>query len=167
MLRQHITCQFDRRHTSPVINACGPKALHPAPPVGLRHRRLATWQHRVFAWAGSKDVRNMVRTRVGSGPPPGLQQGLGTPPRISGPCCERLGPHTGRSGTHLGGPVCTSRRSWTLPRGSGCVSRGSTFSRGGPNPLLTPWSILSFLATWRPWSRPRCGVRYCLPRDYG
>jgi hypothetical protein len=36
-----------------------------------------------------------------------------------------------------------SQRSWTLPGGLGRVSRGPVFSRGGPDPLLTPWSILS------------------------
>jgi hypothetical protein len=49
MLRRHITCQFDRRRSSPVINARGPEALRLAPPVGLRHRQLVTWQHRVSA----------------------------------------------------------------------------------------------------------------------
>jgi hypothetical protein len=49
MLRRHITYQFDRRHASPAINARGPEALRLAPPVGLRHRQLATWQHRFSA----------------------------------------------------------------------------------------------------------------------
>jgi hypothetical protein len=45
-----------------------------------------------------------------------------------------------------------------------CI-QGPAHSRGGPDLLLTPWSILSFLATWRPWSHPRGGVRCCSPRD--
>jgi hypothetical protein len=49
MLRQHITCQFDRRRASPAINVHGPEALRSAPPVGLRHRKLVTWQHGVSA----------------------------------------------------------------------------------------------------------------------
>jgi hypothetical protein len=49
MLRRHITCQFDRRRASSAINARGPEALRKAPPIGLRHRQLATWQHRVSA----------------------------------------------------------------------------------------------------------------------
>jgi hypothetical protein len=48
----------------------------------------------------------MVRTRVGSGPPPGLEQGPGTLcPRIPGPCREWPGPHTEGSGTHPRGSV--------------------------------------------------------------
>jgi hypothetical protein len=78
-----------------------------------------------------------------------------------------LGPTQGDPRPISGVRSVLSRRSWTLPGGLGCVPRGPAFSRGGPDPLLTPWSILSFLATWWPWSRPRCGVRYCLPRDYG
>jgi hypothetical protein len=42
-----------------------PEALRQAPPVGLRHVQLATWQHRVSAWAGSKSVCGQVRTRLG------------------------------------------------------------------------------------------------------
>jgi hypothetical protein len=49
MLRRHITCQFGRRRALPAINASGLEALRPAPPIGLRHEQLATWQHRVSA----------------------------------------------------------------------------------------------------------------------
>jgi hypothetical protein len=42
-----------------------PEALRQAPPVGLRHVQQATWQHRVFAWAGSRSVCGKVRTRLG------------------------------------------------------------------------------------------------------
>jgi hypothetical protein len=45
-----------------------------------------------------------------------------------------------------------------------CIQGSGTFP-WGPDLLLTPWSILSFLATWRLWSRPRGGVRCCSPRD--
>jgi hypothetical protein len=49
--------------------------------------------------------------------------------------------------------------------GSDCISRGPALSHGGPDSLLTPWSISLSLATWRPRSRPRGGVRRCcLPR---
>jgi hypothetical protein len=44
MLRRHITCQFDRRRASPAINVRGLEALRSAPPVGFRHRQLATWR---------------------------------------------------------------------------------------------------------------------------
>jgi hypothetical protein len=42
------------------------------------------------------------------------------------------------------------QRSWTSLGSPGYVSRGPTLSRGGPDPLLTPWSMSSPLATWRP-----------------
>jgi hypothetical protein len=43
--------------------------------------------------------------------------------------------------------------------------RGPALPRGGPDPLLIPWSISSFLAAWRLESRPRGGVGRYLPRD--
>jgi hypothetical protein len=49
MLRRHITCQFDRRRASPAINARGPEALRPAPPVGLRHGQLALYHNTKLA----------------------------------------------------------------------------------------------------------------------
>jgi hypothetical protein len=58
-----------------------------------------------------------------------------------------------------------SRGSWTLPGGLVYMYRGTTLSHGGPDPLLTSWSISSSLATWRPRSRPHGGVGCCSPRD--
>ena len=70
-----------------------PEPLRQAPPAGLRHGRYATWQHRASAWAGSGCVHGMVRTRVSSGPLPGLNQGLGILLLgISGPYWEWSGP---------------------------------------------------------------------------
>ena len=46
----------------------------------------------------------------------------------------------------------------TVFGGPGCVYRGPAFPRGGPVQLIAPWDISSFLAMWRPWSRPRGGV---------
>jgi hypothetical protein len=73
----------------------------------LTSRVRATQQHRVSAWAGSRSVYDKVRTRVGSGPSPGFDQGPGILcPRILGPCCEWSGPHTEGSGSHPMGLVC-------------------------------------------------------------
>jgi hypothetical protein len=52
-----------------------------------------------------------------------------------------------------------------LTRRSGLYVQGSGTSPSGPDPLLISWSISSFLAAWRPGSRPRGGVRRYLPRD--
>jgi hypothetical protein len=67
------------------------------------------------------------------------------------------------------GPVPGVRaRPWrfgTLPGGPVRTFGGPALSYGGPDPLLISWSLSSFLATWRPRSRPRGGVGCCLPHD--
>jgi hypothetical protein len=104
----------------------GSKALCQAPPTGLRHGQSATWQHRVSAGARSGSVRGMVRTRVGSGPPPGLDQGLGILCLgILGPCCEWSGPHTEGSRTRPRGLGLHPWGSRTSPRGPVYIYRGS------------------------------------------
>jgi hypothetical protein len=50
-------------------------------------------------------------------------------------------------------------------RRSGPDMQGSGTFPWGLDPPLIPWRILSSLAMWRPWSHPRGGVGYCLPRD--
>jgi hypothetical protein len=80
-----------------------------------------------------------------------------------------LGPHCGRSGPHTGGggpdPILGVRsvHVGVLDQlgGPDCISRGPALSHGGLGSLLTPWSISLSLATWRPRSRPRGGVRRC------
>jgi hypothetical protein len=143
----------------------GPEALRQAPLAGLRHGQWATWQHRDSAWAGSKSVHGMVRTHVGPDPALSwtrsgytLSQNLGTLPWVA-------------RTLHRGGPRPVPRvraRLWrfrTLPGGPVRTYRGPTLSHGGPDPLLISWSIPSSLATWRPESRPRGGVRCCSSRD--
>jgi hypothetical protein len=96
----------------------------------------------------------MVRTRVGSGPPPDLDQGLGILcARTLGPCCEQPGPcPAGGGGVRGLVPGVRARlwRFWTLPGGPVHTHRGPTLSHGGPDPLLISWVISSFL-------RPRGG----------
>jgi hypothetical protein len=80
-----------------------------------------------------------------------------------------LGPHCGRSGPHTGGggpdPILGVRsiHVGVLDQlgGPDCISSGPALSHGGLGSLLTPWSISLSLATWRPRSRPRGGVRRC------
>ena len=63
----------------------------------------------------------MVRTRVGSGPPPDLDQGLGILcARTLGPCCEWPGP---------------------CPGGSESSSQGSGHACGDSGPYLGVWSV--------------------------
>jgi hypothetical protein len=52
-----------------------------------------------------------------------------------------------------------------LTWGSGPCIQGSVTFPWGPYPLLISRGISSFLATWRPWSYPRGGVRYRSPCD--
>jgi hypothetical protein len=78
-----------------------------------------------------------------------------------------LGPHCGRSRSHTGGPDpilgvrSVHMRVLDQLGGPDCISRGPTLSHGGPDSLLTPWSISLSLAMWRPRSRPSGGVRRC------
>jgi hypothetical protein len=50
-------------------------------------------------------------------------------------------------------------------RTSGCSEGLERRVASLPSPQQTPWSISSPSATWRPRSRPRGGVRPCLPHD--
>jgi hypothetical protein len=78
----------------------------------------------------------------------------------------------------MGGPDPTQRGLGPVPgvrfvpaevldpalRSGPCMQGSDTFP-WGPDPPLISWRILSSLATWRPWSRPRGGVGCCFPRD--
>jgi hypothetical protein len=101
----------------------------------------------------------MVRTRVSSGAPPGLGQGLGILcPRILGPCCEWPGPCTEGFGTRPRGPgtpvevLDLARRSGPYVQGSGTFPWGS-----GPSVDILEYIVLSGhvatleLSTW--WGR--------------
>jgi hypothetical protein len=80
--------------------------------------------------------------------------------KVLGPHCGRFGPHTGGGGVRI---PFWSVHVGVLDQlgGPDYISRGSVLSHGGPDSLLTPWSISLSLATWRPRSRPRGGVRRC------
>jgi hypothetical protein len=73
------------------------------------------------------------------------------------PTQRGLGPVPGIRVAPVGVPV--------LSQGSVYMYRGPELSHGGPDPLLTSWSISSSLATWRPRSHPRGGVGCCSPCD--
>jgi hypothetical protein len=101
----------------------------------------------------------MVRTRVGSGPPPDLDQGLGILcSGIPGPCCDWPGPYTGGSRTHPRGPG-TLVEVLDLTRRSGPYVQGSdTFPWGsGPTVDILEYFIFSgHVATREPpmwWGR--------------
>jgi hypothetical protein len=101
----------------------------------------------------------MVRTRVGSGPSPDLDQGLGIPcSGIPRPCCEWPGPCTGGSETRPRGSG-TPVEVLDLTRRSGLyVHRSGTFPWGsGPTVYILEYIVLSGhvaaleLSTW--WGR--------------
>jgi hypothetical protein len=113
MLRQHITCQFDRRRALSAINAedARPRGLTSGSTRWLTSRAVG---HMVesglrlgrgaVAYAG-RSTLGWAWTRVGTGPLPDLEQGLDILcPRVPGPGCGRPGPHTEGSGTCPGGP---------------------------------------------------------------
>jgi hypothetical protein len=107
----------------------------------------------------------MVQTRVSSGPRLALIKAWvffaseSRDPAVSGPDPTQRGQ----------GPVPGVRfvpvEVLDLARRSGPYMQGSDTFPWGPDPLLIPWRILSSLATWRPWSRPRGGAGCCSPRD--
>jgi hypothetical protein len=79
MPMRHIACQRDGQAARLIRN---------------KYRGRATRRPYVSAW-----------TRVGTGPLPDLEQGIGILcPRVLGPGCGRPGPHTEGSGTRPGGP---------------------------------------------------------------
>jgi hypothetical protein len=101
----------------------------------------------------------MVRTRVSSGPPPDLDQGLGILcPGIPGPCCEWPGPCIGGSVTRPRGPstpvevLDLTRRSGPYVQGSGTFPWGS-----GPTVDILEYIVFSgHVATREPstwWGR--------------
>jgi hypothetical protein len=98
----------------------------------------------------------MVRTRVGSGPPPDLDQGLGILcARTLGPCCERPGPCPGGPGARPTGSG-TLVVILDLTRGSSPCIQGSDTFPWGPRPTVDiQWYIVFFghaaaleLSTW-------------------
>jgi hypothetical protein len=88
-------------------------------------------------------------------------------PRISGPCCERPGPHTEGSGSHPRGPVCTRRGPGPYPEaqtiytgvrhlrmGSGpdgdALECAVLWTRGGTGPAQVVGSVLLLAQSSRP-----------------
>jgi hypothetical protein len=131
MLRRHITCQFDRRRASSVINAEDTR------PRGLTSGTARWLMSRAAGYVAATGLRlsgEQWHTRYGPDTcrlrtPPGLGQGLGIIcPGISGPCCEWPEPCIGGSGTRPKGPgtpvevLDLARRSSPYIQGSGTFS---------------------------------------------
>jgi hypothetical protein len=101
----------------------------------------------------------MVRTRVSSGPPPALDQGLGILcPRIPGPCREWPGPCTGGSETRPTGPGMTVEVLDLTRRSDPYVQGSDTFPWGsGPTVDILEYIVFSgHVATREPttwWGR--------------
>jgi hypothetical protein len=157
MLRQHITCQFDRRRALSAINA------EDARPRGLTSGSARWLTSRAAGHVAASGLRlSGEQRRMRYGPdtcrlwtPLALTKVwvLFVPeprdPVVSGPDPAQGGPGT---------PV----EVLDLTRRSGSYVQGSGTSHGGLDPLLMPWSISSFLVTWWPLSRLRGGVGCCL-----
>jgi hypothetical protein len=163
MLRRHIACQWSGQAALFIYIKCrGCVAqrtyvrLHPLSYVtGGRPRgsigSLPVWGAEAYTtWPGHVSAPDpclgLIKARVPPtpvfrdpvwawpGPPPPPPRGPGPVPGVWFVPVEVLG---------------LAWRSGLCIQGSGTE---------GPDPLLTPWSISSPLATWRPWSHPRGGV---------
>jgi hypothetical protein len=156
MLRRHIACQQGGQAARPLCNKCRDRAAQ-RPYVRLHPLAYVT---------GSKP-----RGSIGSPPERGAQAHKIKPRHASVPdlclCqgipCPRTSLWVAR--TLLGGiqtpskgPGTLTWESRTVFGGPGCAYRGLMLPRGGLVQLIASWDISSFLATWRPWSRPRGGV---------
>jgi hypothetical protein len=169
MLRQHITCQWNRQAAHLIRNKCSCRMAE-RPYVRLRPLAYVTGS-RPRGSIGSPPERRAEAYTVWSGhvsaPDPRLALIKAwvffvlesRDPAVSGPDPTQGGP----------GPVPGVRFApmevLDLARRSGLYIQGSVTFSWGPNPLLIPWSISSSLAKWRPWSRPRDGIGCCSPRD--
>jgi hypothetical protein len=163
MLRPHIACQRDRQAAHLIRNKCRGRVTR-RPYVRLRPPAYVT-RSRPRGSIGSPPGRGAVVQADRSAPDPRLGP-------VQGPCMFRPGTLLCVARTlHRGGPgpILEVRarpwRPWTLLGGPVCTYRGLALPHGGPDPLLIPWSTSSFLAAWRPGSRPCGGVGYCLPCD--
>jgi hypothetical protein len=168
MLRRHIACQA----THLVRNKCRDRATQ-RPYVRLRPLAHVTGS-RPRGSIGSPPERGSevyaVWSRHVSDPDPRLtliKAWVSFAPESRDLAVSGPDPAQGGVRGLVPGVRARSWRYWTLPGGPVCTHRGPALSHGGPDPLLISWGILSFLATWRPWSCPRGGVRYCSPRDQG
>jgi hypothetical protein len=162
MLRRHIACLQGGQAARPLHNKCRDRAAQ-RPYVRLRSLAYVTG--------------NKPRGSIGSPPERGAQAHRIKPGHVSvpDPCLGQGIPYTGTSlwvaRTLLGGiqtpskgPGTLTWESRTVFGGPGCAYRGPVLPHRGPVQLIAPWDISSFLATWRPWSRPRGGVGCCSPR---
>ena len=162
MLRRHIAFQQGGQAACPFRNKCRDRPAQ-RPYVRLRSLAYVTG--------------NKPRGSIGSPPERGAQAHRIKPGHMSvpDPCLGQGIPCPGTSlwvaRTLLGGirtpskgPGTLTWESRTVFGGPGCAYRGPVLPRGGPVQLIASWDISSFLATWRPWSRPRGGVGCCLPR---
>jgi hypothetical protein len=70
-------------------------------------------------------------------------------PGTLGPHCGWPGPHTGGVRLPFQGSGLHTWRSWTNLESPDCISRGPTFSHGGPDLLLMRWGISPSLDAWR------------------
>jgi hypothetical protein len=161
MLRRHIACQQGGQAARTLRNKCRDPAVQ-RPYVRLRPLAYVT---------GNKPCDS-----IGSPPERGAQAHKIKPRHMSipDPCLGQGIPYPGTSlwvaRTLLGGirtpskgPDTLTWESRTVFGGPGYVYRGPVLPHGGPIQLIAPWDISSFLATWRPWSRPRGGVGCCSP----
>jgi hypothetical protein len=169
MLRRRIACQWSGQAARLIRIKCRGRVAHRpyvrlrplAYVMGSRPRgsigSLPEWGVEAYtAWLGHVSAPDprlfLIKARV-------LFVPESWDPAVSGPNPTQRGP----------GPIRGVRlvpvEVLELTQRSGPYIQGSGTSHGGPDLLLIPWRISTFLVTWRPWSCPRGGVGRCSPRD--
>jgi hypothetical protein len=162
MSRRHITYQWNGQAARFICNKCRSRAAQ-RPYIRLRPLAYVT-SSRPHGNIGSPPERGAEAHTVWSGhvsaPDPRLALikawvffvPESRDPTVSGLNLTQRGP----------GPIQGVR---SVPVEVLDLTWGSGTLPWGSDPLLIPWRILSFLATWRLWSCPCGGVGYCSPRD--
>ena len=161
MPRGHIACQQGGQAARPLRNKCRDRAVQ-RPYVRLRPLAYVTG-NKPRGSIGSPPERGAQAHRIKPGhvsvPDPCLGQGIPCP----GTSLRVARTLLGGIRTPSKGPGMLTWESRTVFGGPGCAYRGPVLPRGGPVQLIASWDISSFLATWRPWSRPRDRVGCCSP----
>jgi hypothetical protein len=161
MLRRHIACQQGGHAARPLRNKCRDRTAQ-RPYVRLCPLAYVTG-NKPRGSIRSPPERGAQAHRIKPGhvsvPDPCLGQGIPCP-GISLWVARTL---LGGIRTPSRGPGMLTWESRTAFGGPGCTHRSPVPPCGGPVQLIATWDISSFLATWRPSSRPRGGVGCCSP----
>jgi hypothetical protein len=151
----------DRRRVLSAINAetVQPRGLTSGSARWLTSRATSHVAASGLRLSGERIAQDKAWTHVSTGPLLRLGYPLSRDLVMDGPDLTRRDPDP-----HPRDPGMLTWESRTIFGGPDCAYRGPVLPRGGPVQLIASWDISSFLAMWRPWSRPRGGFGCCSPR---